>query len=286
MKTKLISCIAVMMISIMAMSFTNKATDKNTILIESTDTKISKNALTESAGIISARLNDFCTGKIEVTVIPGKNQLQVAGINESDILVAEKLMTQQGKIEFYRAYDQVELSGILKGDTQLFSMLNTTEVKDSYSRVGCTSLSKIEKVNQFLTSKEPMQKCRFVWGEFTDSTEVCLYGLKVDKNNVPMLTGKDFESATYKQDQAAKFWQSDFSFKKPAVKLWSEITKQNINHAIAIVIDNHVICAPVIRSVIESGKCSITGNFTETDVRLFAAFGNHGELPASFRVVR
>ena len=65
-----------------------------------------------------------------------------------------------------------------------------------------------------------------------------------------------------------------------------KITKQNVNNSIAIVIDNQVICSPVIRAAIENGKCMITGNFTETEVKLFAAFGSHGELPVTFKVIK
>jgi len=275
-----------MMIIITSMGFTNKANDKNTILIQAADSKISSITLSESADIITARLKEFSTDKFTVTVIPDKNQIQVAGINARDITIVESLMTRKGRIEFYRAYNQVELSGVLKDDHQLFSILNTFDLKNSESKVGCTSFSRVDMVNQFINLKEPMKSCRFVWSDFSDSTNVCLYGLKMEPDKGALLTGNDLESVSYKQGKASKYWSIEFSFKKPVVKLWSDITKQNINHAMAIVINDQVICTPVIRSVIESGKCSITGNFTENDVKLFKAFGKHGELPAVFKVVR
>ena len=268
------------------MSFTNKATKKNIILIQAFDNQISSTALSESANIISARLKEFNTDKFEVTVIPDKKQIQIEGMIDMDIRAVENLITKKGRIEFYIAYNQVELSEILQGDRRLFSLLNTSEVNKSDFRVGCTSMSKIDKVNQFINSKISVTKCRFVWGDFTDSTNICLYALKTEQNKGSLLTGNDIESVTFNKEKAFNYWYSEFRFKKPAVKVWSEITKQNINNSVAIVIDNQVICSPVIRSVIENGKCMITGNFTETDVKLFAAFGSHGELPATFVVVR
>ena len=269
-----------------AMSFTNKGTNKNVILIQAVDNQITSKALSESANIITARLKDFSIDKSGVTVIPDKHQIQVEGINDKDIKAVENLMTQEGRIEFYIAYNQVELSGLLKGDRHLFSLLNTTELNDSYSTIGCTSISKMNQVNQFINSKESVKNCRFVWSDVTDSTKVCLLALKTDGNKGPLLSGKDIGSVTFNNEKAHNNWYTEFSFKKPAAKVWSELTKQNINHSVAIVLDNHVICYPVIRSVIENGKCQITGNFTETDVKLFAAFGSHGELPATFGVVR
>jgi preprotein translocase subunit SecD len=286
MKTIIISFIAIIMISMTGMSFTNKATNKKVILIQAVDNQLTSKALTESANIITARLKDFSTDKPVVTVIPDKHQIQVEGINETNIKSVENLITKKGRIEFFIAYNQVELLGLLKGDMHLFSLLNTTEVNDLYSRVGCTSISKIDKVNQFINSKVSVKNCRFVWSDFSDSTNVCLLALKTEVNKEFLLTDNDIESVTFNKVNAKNSWYTEFSFKKPAAKVWSEITKQNINHSVAIVIDNHVICYPVIRSVIENGKCMITGNFTETDVKLFAAFGSHGELPATFDVVK
>jgi preprotein translocase subunit SecD len=286
MKTTRFSFIAIIMISMIAMSFTNKATKNNVILIQAVDNQLTSTALSESANIISARLKDFSTDKSVVTVIPDKHQIQVEGINDKDIKSVENLITQKGRIEFYVAYNQVELLGLLKGDMHLFSLLNTMEVKNSYSSVGCTSISKMDEINQYINSKESVKNCRFVWSDFSDSTNICLLALKTQGNKESLLTGNDIESVTFNKVNAKNYWYTEFSFKKPAVKVWSEITKQNINHSVAIVIDNHVICYPVIRSVIENGKCEITGNFTETDVKLFAAFGSHGELPATYVVVK
>ena len=286
MKTTIISFIAIIIISMTALSFTHKANKKNNILIQASDNQITSTTLSESASIISARLKDFSTDKFEVTVIPDKNRIQVEGINDGDISYVENLITKKGRIEFFIAYNQDELSEILKGDRRLFLLLNTTEIKNSDFRVGCTSMSKTEKVNQFIKSKESVKNCRFVWSNFSDSANVCLYALKTEQNKGPLLTGIDIESVTFNKEKKFNSWYTEFSFKKPAVKVWSDLTRVNINKSVAIGIDNHVICSPIIRSVIENGKCMITGNFTKTDVKLFAAFGSHGELPATFEVVK
>jgi len=68
--------------------------------------------------------------------------------------------------------------------------------------------------------------------------------------------------------------------------LWANITKQNIGYPIAIVLDNKLLCAPVVNQTIESGKSQIAGNFTESEVKLIAALGNNGELPVSFEVLK
>jgi len=274
------------MISMTAMSFMNKATNKSNMLIQSIDNTISSTELLESARIITARLKDFSSEKYKVTVIPEKYQIQVSGINDKNLSAIENLVTQKGSIHFYRAYSQSELFEHLNGNNQLFSNLNNKNVKSSDTRIGCVAAKEVGKVNELINSTGQNLSCRYVWSDNSDSTKVCLYALRLEHKKEALLSGGDLESVTFSQDKTSVYWHIDFSFKKTAVKTWSDITKQNINKSIAIVIDDKVICAPVLRSVIESGKCSITGNFTENDVKLITAFGNHGELPVVFKVVR
>jgi len=286
MKTTIISCIALIMITMTAMSFTNKATKKSTLLIQPVENKISSADLSRSAGIITARLKDFSADTYEVKVLPGNHQIRVTGIKDTDLTAIEKLVTQQGSIRFYRVYTHAELSELLKGDNRLFQLFNNKEARSSDSKVGCLPVTEVGKVNELITSTGQNLPCRYMWSDDSDNTNTCLYALRLEQDKGALLTGNDLESVTFSQDKPSVYWHTDFSFKKAAISTWSEITKQNINKSIAIVIDNKVICAPVVRSVIESGKCSITGNFSENDVKLFTAFGRHGELPAIFKVSR
>ena len=73
---------------------------------------------------------------------------------------------------------------------------------------------------------------------------------------------------------------------KVIIFIFTLMLVKNINNAIAIVLDNKVIYAPVLKSVIEGGKCSITGDFTKPQVQYLAALCNNGELPVSFKVVK
>ena len=286
MKTIIISVVVIMTIFMTTMGFTTKAPKKNVLLIQAVHNNILPATLSESAKIISARLNDIDKGKFEVNIIPSKKQILVTAINDVDINSVENLVIQKGTIEFYRACNQNELVELLKGNNHLFSILNKNKSKNTDSRIGFTSLSKVDLVNEYINSNLQNKKCRFVWSDFSDSSKVYLYGLKLETGKRALLTGHDIDSIRCKQEKTSKYWFIDFSFKKPAIKLWSTITRQNIGNAIAIVVDNHVICAPVINSVIEGGKCSITGNFTEADVKQFAAFVHYGELPVVFKVIR
>ena len=67
---------------------------------------------------------------------------------------------------------------------------------------------------------------------------------------------------------------------------WSQITKQNIGKAVAIVLDDAVYTAPRILSQIDGGNSQITGNFTIEDTKDLANTLNSGKMPAPTRIVQ
>jgi len=286
MKTTFISFIAVIMICMTAMSFTNSATDKNTILIQAVDNQTTSTALSESAAIITARLKDFSTETFDVTIIPDKKQIQVAGIPDKDILNVRNLITKKGAIGFYKVYNRTELSELLKGDQQLFSLLNSTDLTKRDPCIGWISVSKIDKVNEYLNAMRPSVKFKTVWSDSSDSSKISLYALRLEPVTGSLLSGNDLDSVKCSRNGVHDNWYISFNFKMSVVKKWADITHDNIGNSIAIVIDNKVMCAPTVNTTIESGKCQITGNFTETDVKLFRAVWNHGELPVLFKVAK
>ena len=106
------------------------------------------------------------------------------------------------------------------------------------------------------------------------------------EEQVALLTGNDVESITANHDKTTHENYLEVRFKKSAIDKWTNATKRNINRAIVIVVDNHVIYDPVLKSEISNGICTITGNFTETEIRLLASTVSHGELPAEFFLVK
>ena len=67
---------------------------------------------------------------------------------------------------------------------------------------------------------------------------------------------------------------------------WSQITKQNIGKAVAIVLDDAVYSAPRILSQIDGGNSQITGNFTIEATKDLANTLNSGKMPAPTRIVQ
>ena len=285
MKTIIYLLIAVFAFGLIVGGFPKQASAETRILIQSIDSKVTPATLSESAKIISARLKNFSSDPFELKVISEKHQIEVVFEDGWDLNAGKNLLTQKGSLSFYATYKKEGFSELLKDDKQLFSLLNANGPDRSMAVVGCATAAEAGKVNDYLKTLQLKQKCKFAWGQTSGDANVCLYALRLEGEKGALLTGSDVESAKSDEDKAGVF-ELLIEFKKPAVQLWADATQRNINNEIAIVLDDKVIFAPVLKSVIEGGKCSITGNFTKSEVQYLAALCNNGELPVSFKVVK
>ena len=76
-----------------------------------------------------------------------------------------------------------------------------------------------------------------------------------------------------------------FKFNLRGAQRFGQATSENIGRRMAIVLDNEVVSAPVIRSAITGGSGQITGNFTVQQANDLAVLLRAGALPAKFTVV-
>jgi preprotein translocase subunit SecD len=77
----------------------------------------------------------------------------------------------------------------------------------------------------------------------------------------------------------------NFTFNTQGARQFAEITKENVNHLFAIVLDNKVISAPVIREPIMGGSGVISGHFTVEQANDLALLLRAGALPAPLNII-
>ncbi len=77
----------------------------------------------------------------------------------------------------------------------------------------------------------------------------------------------------------------DFEFNSRGAGAFARVTRENIGKPFAIVLDNKVISAPVIRSEIPGGRGQITGNFGLEEVNRLSLLLRSGALPASLSII-
>jgi SecD/SecF fusion protein len=77
----------------------------------------------------------------------------------------------------------------------------------------------------------------------------------------------------------------NFRFDGAGAQAFGEVTRTNVGRRFAIVLDNKVVSAPVIRQPILGGNGQISGNFTVQSANELAVVLNAGALPANLVVI-
>ena len=67
---------------------------------------------------------------------------------------------------------------------------------------------------------------------------------------------------------------------------WAALTEANVNHAVAVVLDNLVYSAPNVMNKIDGGNTQISGNFTTTETKDLANVLQSGKMPAPASIIQ
>ena len=97
--------------------------------------------------------------------------------------------------------------------------------------------------------------------------------------------GGDLTDARAAENPQTNEWVVDFAFNAAGARRFADITRANTGKPFAIVLDNKVISAPVIREPIIGGRGQISGRFDARSATDLALLLRAGALPAPLTVV-
>ena len=80
-------------------------------------------------------------------------------------------------------------------------------------------------------------------------------------------------------------WVVNFTFDTQGGRQFGQVTRENVGKPLAIVLDDKVISAPVIREPILGGRGQISGNFTAAAAQDLAVLLRAGALPAPLKII-
>jgi protein-export membrane protein SecD len=100
-----------------------------------------------------------------------------------------------------------------------------------------------------------------------------------------LVSGENLVDAQAAFDQRTGEPVVTFRFDAAGAKRFAMVTQENVGLPFAIVLDNKVISAPVIREPILGGTGQISGNFTVAEANDLAVLLRSGSLPAKLNVI-
>ncbi|RJP57287.1 MAG: protein translocase subunit SecD [Candidatus Auribacter fodinae] len=113
-----------------------------------------------------------------------------------------------------------------------------------------------------------------------------------DKEKIPMLvqarpvlTGDMLETAYPTSGSGFGMPEVGIEFTREGAKRFGTVTRENINKRLAILLDDVIVSAPVIRTEIPNGRAVIQGQFTSQEVQRLSRQLSGGALPVPLSLI-
>ena len=261
-------------------------------------------SLDNSFNVLRTRIDRFGVVQPNIQAVEGgrgRILIELPGVTDKDRV--ERLLQGSANLQFWETYNAAEIATDVlpalnelntnlateENEAPLFSVLQLQQGANAI--VGYAQAKDTAVVNNILAGAYAdgtfmKEDIRFSWGvSAADGMSIFeLYALKSGYNGAASLEGNVID------DAKAEFAQNGspcvtMKMTADAARTWAQLTKANINNAIAIVLDNAVYSAPNVSNEITGGRSEITGNFTIEQTQDLANVLRSGKLSAPMGIV-
>ncbi len=202
-------------------------------------------------------------------------------VEDTDTSEEDTTLTQQTEEEEYPLF--AKLYPALTGENQLAEG----------PVVGMAKEHDISRVNRYLSLEKVRaifpRDLEFKWSaKPVPGTENVyqLYAIKSREGGKPPLDGDVVTTARHQIDQTTGSAQVSMSMNAEGSKKWARLTRENVGEYVAILLDERVYSAPVVRDEIRGGQSSISGDFSVNEAKDLATVLESGKMPAPAKIVQ
>ena len=232
---------------------------------------IKKNAVNQSLEIIRNRIDQF--GVAEPVILrQGDNQIviQLPGVKDADR--AMDLIGQTAQLEFKRVADDsgVDLAAMLSEVT------TSGQWKEGDSR---------QQLNLALQARLP-KGTEIYFQRIIDKQTKKESRIPILLDSQVLMTGEMVKNAQVRIGGSFNEPYVSLDLTGRGGKLFGTITEKNVGKRLAIVLDDVVRSAPVIREKILGGRAQISGSFTHEEATDLAIVLRVGALPAPVEIIQ
>ena len=231
-----------------------------------------KDSIIENAVLkIGNRINKYGLSETSIQRLRGQDKIVINLPGVKEITELREIIETVGVLEFKLVSEQ--------GTSELMKIKQEAEAQGK--KIFDTNANLLPEYKALLTEKtgNPDLQALFVsnkdkWGNELQEREMLVV------ENEPLLGGNPkIVSATIEPDQFGKPAIS-FVLGDKEAKKWAEVTGANINKQIAIILDDVILSAPVVRSQIPNGRSMIEygNNPQETEINTLALILRSGSL--------
>jgi preprotein translocase subunit SecD len=253
----------------------SKDTDVPTALAKLRELSQPLGGLLGSSGQRSLEVADAGSGLIRLTVPQAAITERIRQTIEQSIQIVERRVNQLGTVE-----PVIQRQGTDRILVQVPGLQDPTELKRI---LGKTAKMEFRMVDTAVPSDQAAQ------GRVPPEDEILMSAQPpkipyVIKKQV-LVSGGELTDAQPGFDQRSGEPIVSFRFNSSGSRKFAQATSENVGQPFAIVLDNEVISAPVIREPITGGSGQISGNFTVQSANELAILLRAGALPAPLTVI-
>jgi preprotein translocase subunit SecD len=252
-----------------------KDTDAQTALAKLRELSQPLGGLLGSSGQRSLEVSDAGGGLIRLTVPQAAITERIRQTIEQSIQIVERRVNQLGTVE-----PLIQRQGTDRILVQVPGLQDPTELKRI---LGKTAKMEFRMVD---TTVPPDQAAQ---GRVPPDSEILMSAQSpkipyVVKKQI-LVSGGELTDAQPGFDQRSGEPIVSFRFNSSGSRKFAQATSENVGQPFAIVLDNEVISAPVIREPITGGSGQISGSFTVQSANELAILLRAGALPAPLTVI-
>ena len=248
----------------------SKDTDQQTALAKLRELSQPLGGLLGSNGQRSLEVTDGGGGLIRLTVPQAAITDRIRQTIEQSIQIVERRVNQLGTVE-----PLIQRQGTDRILVQVPGLQDPTQLK---TILGKTAKMEFRMVDTSVPADQAQR------GNLPPDVEVLMSASApkvpyVVKKQV-LVSGGDLTDAQPGFDQRTGEPIVSFRFNTTGSRKFAQATSENVGQPFAIILDNEVISAPVIREPITGGSGQISGNFTVQSANDLAILLRAGALPA------
>ena len=226
-------------------------------LISTYKNTITKQAVGKSIEVIRNRIDEFGVTEPEIVAL-GEDRIVVQLPGVKDIERAKSLIGTTAKLEFKIVNDEVSATALQTWVAKAKTAGIEFKQGDRFSQY-------LEQLNTFLKKDLPkgwvmaFQKRNNNKGEVVEQTPFLV-------EEVSRLTGDELQDASTQINSQENTPYVSMTFSPRGGQIFEEITGENINKRMAVILDGNVYTAPAIKSRIAGGRAQITlgqGSFNQ-----------------------
>jgi preprotein translocase subunit SecD len=228
-----------------------------------------------SSGQRSVEVSDAGNNLIRLTVPPAAITERVRQSVEQSIQIVERRINELGTVE-----PLIQRQGVDRILVQVPGLQDPTRLKELLGKTAKLDFRMVD------TTISPDQAAQ---GRVPPDSEILM---SASQPKVPyvirkqvLVSGADLTDAQPGFDQRTGEPIVTFRFNSSGARKFAQATVENVGQPFAIVLDNEVISAPVIREPITGGSGQISGNFTVQGANDLAILLRAGALPAPLTII-